>query len=112
MRAVHLGRWLPGVEVARRYERSWLRHDLIAGVVVTALLIPAGIGYAEAAGLPAATGLYATIVPLLAYALVGPVAHPRARARLRRWRRSSRRRCCRWLRATPSGPSRWPGCWR
>ena len=72
MRAVHLGRWLPGAEVARRYERSWLRHDLIAGVVLTAVLVPAGIGYAQAAGLPAATGLYASIVPLLAYALVGP----------------------------------------
>ena len=72
MRAPPLGRWLPGAEIARRYERSWLRADLIAGVVLTAVLIPAGIGYAQAAGLPAATGLYASIVPLLAYALVGP----------------------------------------
>jgi high affinity sulfate transporter 1 len=72
MRAALLGRWLPGVAVARRYERTWLRDDVIAGVVVTALLIPAGMGYAEAAGLPPETGLYATIVPLLAYALVGP----------------------------------------
>jgi hypothetical protein len=38
--------------VARRYERAWLSHDVLAGVVLTALLIPAGIGYAEAAGLP------------------------------------------------------------
>jgi high affinity sulfate transporter 1 len=67
-----LGRWLPGVEVARHYQRAWLRPDLVAGVVVTALLIPAGMGYAEAAGLPPETGLYATIVPLLAYALLGP----------------------------------------
>ena len=58
--------------VARRYQRAWLRTDLVAGVVLTALLIPAGMGYAEAAGLPPVTGLYATIVPLLAYALVGP----------------------------------------
>ncbi|MFI6429100.1 SulP family inorganic anion transporter [Rhodococcus oryzae] len=64
--------WLPGVEVARRYERAWLRPDLTAGVALTALLIPAGMGYAEAAGLPPETGLYATIVPLLVYALVGP----------------------------------------
>ena len=49
-----------------------LRHDVLAGLVVTAVLIPAGIGYAEASGLPAVTGLYATIVPLVAYALVGP----------------------------------------
>jgi high affinity sulfate transporter 1 len=65
-------RWLPGVAVARRYERAWLRHDITAGVVLTALLIPAGIGYARVAGLPPETGLYATVVPLLAYALVGP----------------------------------------
>jgi high affinity sulfate transporter 1 len=49
-----------------------LRTDLVAGVVLTALLIPAGMGYAEAAGLPPVTGLYATVVPLLAYALFGP----------------------------------------
>lgn len=72
MGAGDLGRWLPGVELVRRYERSWLRHDVIAGAVLTALLIPAGIGYAQAAGLPAATGLYATIVSLLVYGLVGP----------------------------------------
>ncbi|MFD4266176.1 SulP family inorganic anion transporter [Rhodococcus sp. NPDC058481] len=65
-------RWLPGVEVARTYRREWLRPDLAAGVALTALLIPAGMGYAEAAGLPPETGLYATIVPLLVYALVGP----------------------------------------
>lgn len=58
--------------MARRYERSWLRHDVVAGLILTAVLIPAGIGYAEASGLPAVTGLYATIVPLLVYALVGP----------------------------------------
>ncbi|SDD58382.1 high affinity sulphate transporter 1 [Rhodococcus tukisamuensis] len=57
---------------ARGYRREWLRADVTAGLVLTALLIPAGMGYAEAAGLPAYAGLYATIVPLLAYALVGP----------------------------------------
>ena len=67
-----IDRWLPGLAVARSYERSWLRTDLVAGVVLTALLIPAGMGYAEAAGLPPVTGLYATVVPLLAYALFGP----------------------------------------
>nr|WP_198428608.1 SulP family inorganic anion transporter [Nocardia bovistercoris] len=54
------------------YRREWLRTDITAGLVLTALLIPAGMGYAEAAGLPAYAGLYATIVPLLAYAVVGP----------------------------------------
>jgi len=65
-------RWIPGLGVARTYQRAWLRGDLIAGAVLTTLLIPAGIGYAQAAGLPAETGLYATVVPLLAYAVFGP----------------------------------------
>ena len=64
--------WLPGLDVMAGYQRRWLRKDLMAGVILTALLIPAGMGYAEAAGLPPETGLYATIVPLLAYALFGP----------------------------------------
>lgn len=63
---------LPGIVTARAYRREWLRPDITAGLVLTALLIPAGMGYAEAAGLPAYAGLYATIVPLLAYAVVGP----------------------------------------
>ncbi|MCR5979981.1 STAS domain-containing protein [Gordonia jinghuaiqii] len=63
---------LPGLATARGYKREWLRTDVTAGLVLTALLIPAGMGYAEAAGLPAYAGLWATIVPLLAYALVGP----------------------------------------
>ena len=63
---------LPGIATARAYHREWLRPDITAGLVLTALLIPAGMGYAEAAGLPAYAGLYATIIPLLAYAVVGP----------------------------------------
>lgn len=63
---------LPGIATARSYRREWLRPDITAGLVLTALLIPAGMGYAQAAGLPAYSGLYATIVPLLAYAVVGP----------------------------------------
>ncbi len=65
-------RKLPGVATAAGYRGEWLRDDITAGLVLTALLIPAGMGYAEAAGLPAYAGLYATIVPLLAYALCGP----------------------------------------
>lgn len=64
--------WLPGLTVARHYDRAWLRDDIVAGLVLSTLLVPAGIGYAEVAGLPPVTGLYATIVPLLVYALVGP----------------------------------------
>jgi len=51
---------------------SDVRHDVLAAAVVTTLLIPAGMGYAEASGLPAVTGLYATVVALLVYAAVGP----------------------------------------
>ena len=67
-----IARWVPAVAVARDYKRAWLWPDVRAGIVVTALLIPAGMGYAEVAGLPPVTGLYATIVPLLAYAVFGP----------------------------------------
>jgi high affinity sulfate transporter 1 len=67
-----LARALPGVAAARRYRRDWLRHDLVAGLVLTTILIPAGMGYAEAIGLPPITGLYASILPLIAYALFGP----------------------------------------
>jgi len=65
-------RWLPGLNTLRCYKSSWLRHDLVAGLVMTTMLVPVGIAYAEASGLPGINGLYATIVPLLAYALFGP----------------------------------------
>ena len=68
--------WMPGVRVLRTYERSWLSRDLIAGIVLVTLLVPQGMAYAELAGLPAITGLYTTVVCLIAYALVG---------RLRSW---------------------------
>lgn len=63
---------MPGVRVARSYERAWLSRDLIAGVVLVTLLVPQGMAYAELAGLPAITGLYTTVVCLVAYAFVGP----------------------------------------
>ena len=65
-------RWLPGLNTLRKYESSWLRHDLVAGLVMTTMLVPVGIAYAEASGVPGINGLYATIVPMLAYALFGP----------------------------------------
>ena len=49
-----------------------MRHDLVAGLVLTTMLVPVGIAYAEASGVPGIYGLYATIVPLLAYAVFGP----------------------------------------
>jgi high affinity sulfate transporter 1 len=65
-------RWLPGIDVLRRYEGAWLSHDIFAGLVLASMLVPVGIAYAAASGLPGIYGLYATIVPLLAYALFGP----------------------------------------
>jgi high affinity sulfate transporter 1 len=65
-------RWLPGVETLRRYQAAWLTHDIFAGLVLATMLVPVGIAYAAASGLPGIYGLYATIVPLLAYALFGP----------------------------------------
>jgi high affinity sulfate transporter 1 len=65
-------RWIPAIEVMRIYRVEWLRHDLAAGIVITSMLVPVGIAYAEASGLPGIYGLYATIVPLLAYAVFGP----------------------------------------
>ena len=65
-------RWIPGLHTLRSYERGWLRHDLVAGLVLTTMLVPVGIAYAEASGLPGIYGLYATIIPLLVYALFGP----------------------------------------
>src|SRR4051794_14138487 len=65
-------RWLPGLQTAREYEAAWLRHDLVAGVVLTTMLVPVGIAYAVASGVPGIHGLYASIVPLLAYAVFGP----------------------------------------
>ena len=72
MKPQGVSRWVPGIATLRGYRRAWLWPDVRAGIVVTALLIPAGMGYAVAAGLPPETGLYATIVPLLVYALFGP----------------------------------------
>jgi high affinity sulfate transporter 1 len=63
---------MPGIRVLRGYERSWLPRDLVAGVVLVTLLVPQGMAYAELAGLPPITGLYTTVVCLVAYALVGP----------------------------------------
>ena len=65
-------RWLPGLLTFRQYKVTWLVHDVVAGVVLTTMLVPVGIAYAVASGLPGICGLYATIVPLLAYALFGP----------------------------------------
>ena len=65
-------RWLPGLRTLLRYEAAWLPHDLVAGLVLATMLVPVGIAYAVASGVPGIYGLYATIIPLLVYALFGP----------------------------------------
>jgi high affinity sulfate transporter 1 len=63
--------WLPGAEQLRGYERPWLRGDVVAGLTVTAYLVPQVMAYSTLAGLPAVTGLWAAIVALTAYVLFG-----------------------------------------
>src|SRR3954453_22773511 len=63
---------LPGLATLSSYEAGWLRQDLVAGLVLTALLVPQGMAYAELAGLPPITGLYTSIMCLIGYAVFGP----------------------------------------
>ncbi len=65
-------RWLPGVLMLKSYQPGWLPSDLAGGLVLTTMLVPVGIAYAEASGVPGVYGLYATIIPLLVYAVFGP----------------------------------------
>jgi SulP family sulfate permease len=75
-------RYLPILDWGRRYRADQLGDDLLAALIVTIMLIPQSLAYALLAGLPAEVGLYASILPLLAYGLfgtsralaVGPVA--------------------------------------
>src|SRR6478735_1571852 len=69
---VALSRALPLVATLREYPPSLFGKDLVAGLVVTTLLIPQGMAYAELAGLPVITGLYTTVLALVGYALFGP----------------------------------------
>ncbi|CAB3684271.1 SulP family inorganic anion transporter [Paraburkholderia rhynchosiae] len=70
--AGRLARWVPSLVWMREYRPASLPHDAIAGVTLSAVLVPAGMAYAEAAGMPSVTGLYASLVALVAYALFGP----------------------------------------
>jgi high affinity sulfate transporter 1 len=65
-------RWLPGLQILSEYQAAWFPRDVMAGLVLATMLVPVGIAYALASGVPGIYGLYATIVPLLAYALFGP----------------------------------------
>src|SRR5438105_6050653 len=71
-RLTGIARWAPGIGALRSYDRKWVRYDVVAGVVLAAILVPQGMAYAELAGLPPVTGLYTTIACLVGYALMGP----------------------------------------
>src|SRR6187200_527976 len=62
----------PGLRLLSSYQRGWLSKDLVAGLVLTTLLVPQGMAYAELAGLPPITGLYTSILCLIGYAALGP----------------------------------------
>ena len=64
--------WVPGLRAVSSYQRERLAKDIVAGVVLTTLLVPQGMAYAELAGLPPITGLYTSIMCLLGYAVFGP----------------------------------------
>ncbi|WP_322067425.1 SulP family inorganic anion transporter [Burkholderia cenocepacia] len=68
----YIARVLPGVALLANYRSAWLARDLYAGIALSAVLVPVGMSYAQAAGLPAITGLLASVAALLAYALLGP----------------------------------------
>ncbi|RSO10806.1 sodium-independent anion transporter [Streptomyces sp. WAC 06783] len=63
---------VPGIRVLSTYRRAWLVKDLVAGVVLTTLLVPQGMAYADLAGLPPITGLYTSVLCLVGYAVCGP----------------------------------------
>src|SRR5207342_2187511 len=66
------GAYVPGLALVTSYRRAWLPRDIVAGLVLSALLVPQGMAYAELAGLPPVTGLYTSILCLIGYAVFGP----------------------------------------
>lgn len=70
-----LGRYVPIVDWLPRYQRSWLRSDVIAGLTLWGLVVPEGMAYAGIAGLPPQAGLYTLVASLLVYALLGTARH-------------------------------------
>ena len=113
-RPSRLARYAPGLAQLRRYDRSWLRADLVAGLVLAAILVPQGMAYAELAGLPPVTGLYTTIACLVGYAIMGPsrvlVLGPDSSVSPLIFAAIAPLARC--VATTPRPPSPWPGCWR
>ncbi len=63
--------YMPGLKNLLAYDKSWLKHDVKAGLSVAAVALPVAIAYAELAGVGAIVGLYSCVLPMLAYALFG-----------------------------------------
>jgi hypothetical protein len=84
---------------------------LVAGIVLSTMLVPVGIAYAVASGVPAINGLYATIIPLLVYALFGPSRHPGPRTGFVARADHPRRRPALVCRRSPAGGRDWPARW-
>ena len=66
-----IAKWMPGIDLVRKYRREWLSSDLVAGLSIAAVALPIGIAYAQLAGFPPVVGIYTCIFPLVAYALFG-----------------------------------------
>ena len=108
--------YVPGWDVLRRYERSWLPKDVVAGLVLSALLVPQGMAYAELAGLPPVTGLYTSDPVPARVCGVRALTHPGAGPGLFPGPddRGDDRAHWRWRVETPPGPShsrRSSRCW-
>ncbi|MCE5217586.1 SulP family inorganic anion transporter [bacterium] len=63
--------WMPLLAVLRRYEKSWLRGDIGAGLALVTVAVPIGLAYSQLAGVPPVVGLWATILPMVVYAFLG-----------------------------------------
>src|SRR5690349_23421298 len=66
-----LNRFIPSIGWLSRYQRQWLRADILAGLTAAAVVIPKAMAYATIAGLPVQVGLYTVFVPMVIYALLG-----------------------------------------
>src|SRR6478752_2178964 len=70
-----IGRFAPGLPQLLHYRREWLRDDVVAGISVAAVAVPTAIAYAQLIGFDPVVGLYAAILPLVVYAVLGTSPH-------------------------------------
>jgi hypothetical protein len=108
-----LARIMPVFDWGRRYDRDALGNDLVAAVIVTIMLIPQSLAYALLAGLPAEMGIYASIAPIVLYAIFGTsraLAVGPGGGGLADDRRGDRQHRRTGLARTTARRSRWPSC--